>query len=300
MKHVLILSDGRMGHLNQSIAFAKTMNYSYDILDVKFKNKFCKVLSYVFDTLSIYSKYLLDIGVLQKYTMVIGTGSNTYYATKVMAKVMGVKSVVMMFPKGYRLNFDLIFAQSHDNPPKQKNILEIPANFSYVEPKGIYVKEKKKSIGVVIGGDNSIFKMSEKNLSEQFDFIKTYYKGYALAITTSPRTSTEVEMLVASYDFDYEVIFSKNPINPIPDFLEQCETVFITADSTSMISEAISYGKSNVIILPLESTTKDSENKFTTFIKTLEKEGYLHIFDGNIQNKNRKIDFTQYTKQVQI
>jgi len=297
MKHVLILSDGRMGHLNQSIAFAKTMAYSYDILDVKFKNKFCKVLSYVFDTVSIYSKYLLDVGVVKKYTMVIGTGSNTYYATKVMAETMGVKSVVMMLPKGYRLNFDFIFAQSHDNPPKQKNIIEIPANFSYVEPKGVYVKTKKQSIGVVIGGDNSIFKMSEKSLSKQLDFIKAYYKGYALAITTSPRTSSEVERLVASYDFEYEVIFSKKPINPIPDFLEQCETVFITADSTSMISEAISYGNANVVVLPLEYT---QENKFTRFTDALAKEGYLHIFDGTIENKNKKIIFLDYVKKVNI
>ncbi len=139
--------------------------------------------------------------------------------------------------------------------------------------------------------------LSKEKLQEQLDFIKQYYEGYEIAITTSPRTSKEIELLVASYGFDYEVIFSKNPINPIPDFLELCDTVFITADSTSMISEAISYGKSNVVILPLES---QKENKFTRFINFLEKEGYLHIFNGTIKNRNKKIDFREYLKELNL
>ena len=75
--------------------------------------------------------------------MVVGAGSTTSYATKVFAKKMHAKSVVMMLPRGYRYDFDIIFAQIHDNPPKQENIIEIPANFSYVEPKG-YLPSRKK------------------------------------------------------------------------------------------------------------------------------------------------------------
>jgi mitochondrial fission protein ELM1 len=228
--------------------------------------------------------------------MVVGTGSTTSYATKVFAKKMDARSVAMMLPRGYRYDFDIIFAQSHDNPPKQKNIIEIPANFSYVEPKGLY-QAKKKSIGIVIGGDNKLFTMSKETLQAQLDFIKQAYEEYEVAVTTSPRTSKEIEELVASYAFDHEVIFSKNPINPIPDFLEQCETVFITGDSTSMISEAVSYGKSNVVVLPLET---QKENKFTRFIDTLKEEGYLHIFNGAIKHKNKKIDFRSYLQEVNL
>jgi len=280
----LILSDGRIGHLNQSIALAKYLGCSYDIVEIRFKNKLYKVLSYFLDKFSIRSKALFSVNVQQKYDLVIGTGSSTYYAAKVLAKSMQAKSITMMLPKGYIYNFDTIFAQSHDEPPKQENIIEIPANFSYVEPKGIYYAEKK-SIGIVIGGDNKLFTMSN------------YYEVYEIAITTSPRTSKEIETLIQNYAFDYEVIYSKNPINPIPDFLEQCEAVFITGDSTSMISEAIAYGVSNVIVLPLESK---GDNKFERFVKSLEREGYLHIFDGTIKNRNKKIDFRKYLRGVNL
>ncbi len=299
MSRILILNDGRMGHLNQSVALAKYLELPYDVVEVLPKYSWSKPLTYVLDKLGVRTKLLFqDITLAHDaYEMVVGTGSWTYYMVKVLAGQLEAKSVAMMFPRGYRYDdFDMIFAQKHDHPPKLANINELPANFSYVEPKGLY-EAKKKSIGIVIGGNNKIFTMSKEKLQTQLDFIVEHYQGYEIAVTTSPRTSEAVEQLVESYHFDYEVIFSKNRINPIPDFLEHCETVFITGDSTSMISEAVSYGKTNVIVLPLES---QKDNKFERFIKDLEKEGYLHIFDGTIKNTNRKIDFRAYLKGLDL
>ncbi len=297
MSRILILSDGRAGHLNQSIALAKYLDVPYDVVEVSPKYRWSKVFSYFLDKLGIRTKFLFELELYSKeYSLIVGAGSWTYYMVKVLGKAFDAKSITMMLPRGYKYNFDIIFAQSHDHPPKQENIIEIPANFSYVEPKGLY-KAQKKSIGIVIGGDNKIFTMSKENLQVQLDFIVKRYQGYEIAITTSPRTSEAVERLIESYHFEYEVIFSKSAINPIPDFLDLCETVFITGDSTSMISEAVSYGKSNVIVLPLESK---EDNKFERFVKRLEKEGHLHIFNGTIKNRNKKIDFREYLRGLDL
>jgi len=297
MSRILILNDGRAGHLNQSIALAKYLELPYDVVEVLPKYRWSKALSYFFDTLGIRTRLLVEVELHGKaYCLVVGTGSWTYYMVKVLGKVLDAKTITMMLPRGYRYDFDMIFAQSHDNPPKQKNIIEIPANFSYVEPQGLYVA-KKHAVGIVIGGDNKIFTMSKEKLQSQLDLIVKHYQGYEIAVTTSPRTSEALEQLIESYHFDYEVIFSKNHINPIPDFLELCETVFITGDSTSMISEAIAYGVSNVIVLPLESK---EDNKFERFVKGLEREGYLHIFDGTIINRNKKIDFREYLRGLDL
>jgi len=154
MKKILILSDGRIGHVNQSIAFAKYLDCAYDIVEVKFKTKFFKVLSYVCDNIGIKVKGLFNAEVHARYDIVVGAGSGTYYATKVLAKEMHAKSITMMLPKGYRFDFDIIYMQNHDAVAKQKNMIELPANFAYVEPQGIYHKTKKRSISMVIGGDN--------------------------------------------------------------------------------------------------------------------------------------------------
>lgn len=298
MKRILILSDGRVGHLNQSIAFAKYMSLPYDIVLVNFHNKMLKILSYFYDSIGIYSSNIFTLSSYkEEYSIVVGAGSSTYYAVKVLAKKMLAKSITMMLPKGYRYNFDIIFSQKHDMPPNQENIKIIPANFSYIEPKNIFISSSP-SIGIIIGGDNGVFTFELECLKKQLDYIvKNYANKYTIAITSSPRTCVNIEALIKSYGFDYEVIFSQNPVNPIPDFLKQCEIVFITMDSTSMVSEAISYGEAHIVILPLKIK---KENKYTRFINTLKEEGYLHLFDGSIEKKNKKIFFSQYIKSLML
>ena len=284
-----------MGHLNQSIAFAKHLNAPYEIMSITFRCKICKVLSYLLDYFKIYTQTLFHTDVLPKtpFNLVVSAGSNTYYANKTLSKMLGIKSVTMMLPQSYRYDFDLIFAQNHDHPPKQTNIITLPANFSYVEPKGLFTP-KTKSVGIIIGGTNAHFKMDKGRVKEQLDSIFETLKGYEIAVTTSPRTPKEIEELIESYPFTYSVIFSKNKINPIADFLAHCEVVFITIDSTSMISEAISYGISCVEILPLDES---KNNKFYTLAHTLEKEGYVHIFNDTLGHKSKKISFNNFAQK---
>ena len=98
---LLILSDGRMGHLNQSIAFAKYLGYSYDVVEIKFKNRFAKVLSYLFDKIGIMSQTLFIANILKSYDVVVGTGSSTYYATKVLAKSLKAGKPLYLFTEYY-------------------------------------------------------------------------------------------------------------------------------------------------------------------------------------------------------
>lgn len=296
MSRALIVSDGKPGHINQSVALTGYMDISYDMYDVTPRYWWSKTASYLLDNMGIVTKMLFDEANLphEQYDYVIGAGSETYYMTKVLAKRYGAKSVSMMLPRGYRYDLDVIFAQAHDKPPLQSNIIEIPANFAYVRPQGLY-RASKLAVGIIIGGNNRVFNMSKSLLKEQLDAIVSQYHGYEIVVTTSPRTPEAIEEMIEAYAFDYSVIYSKNPINPIPDFLDQCETVFITSDSTSMISEAVSYGSANVMVLPLKT---EDENKFDRLIGTLAEGGYLWVFDGRFQNANRKIDFSQYAAKV--
>jgi len=298
MKHLLIVSDGRKGHENQSVALAKYLQRPYDIIKVNGAFIGSKLLGYLGDKMHIHLKnFVVEGDVPQKdYSAVIGTGSSTYSAVKYLARRYQARSVTMMLPKGYRYDLDLIFAQTHDNPPKRNNIIEVPANFAFVEPQGIY-QPKKQAVGIVIGGENGVFRFDLKKLQAQLERIAALYDSYEIAVTTSPRTSKAIEALVSAFGFDYEVRYSQDPINPIPDFLAHCERVFITADSTSMISEAVSFGKAHIEVLPLRST---KENKFDRFIDQLEQGGYLHRFDGTPKEANRKIDFRKYLEGVRL
>ena len=57
---VLILTDGKAGHENQSKAFARSLGAEFDILPVKFKSKAAKAVSYLLDNLGVCTTALFD------------------------------------------------------------------------------------------------------------------------------------------------------------------------------------------------------------------------------------------------
>lgn len=292
MKRILIISDGKPGHLNQSIAFCKIKDISYDILEVKFKSKFHKALSYLFDKIDYYTDILFDD--YKKYygdfyDAIISTGSGTYYFNKFMAKKYNKKSIALMLPQSYKFNnFYYIVAQEHDNPPRQDNIVTIPLNLSYPREKGYIKKIKgKKSLAVIIGGDNDVFDMDYELIKDELDDIFEKFPDYLKYITTSRRTSSEIEKLINEYKFDYKLIYSIEPnINPIGDFIAVCDEFFVTADSTSMLSEVRANTDVKINVIDLDS--KKENTKFHRLINIIE------------DMDDVKVNFAKLLKKVKI
>jgi len=289
MKRILIISDGTPGHLNQSIAFCKIKNISYDILEVKFKLKIFKLFSYILDKFDRYSdelfknyrKYNYDF-----YDAVVSTGSSTYYFNKFISKTHNLKSIALMLPKSYKYtDFNYIIAQKHDNPPQLDNIITIPLNLSYTVPKNI-IKSDEKSIGIIIGGDNNIFTMDVENIKNVLNLIFKNYDDYLKYVTTSRRTSRQIEDLLNEYEFDYKLIYSDTPtINPIPDFINLCSELFITIDSTSMLSEARANSDADISIIELRS--KKFDTKF-------------HNLAHTVNSTKEKVNFSKLLEKIEI
>jgi mitochondrial fission protein ELM1 len=298
----LIISDKSPGHFNQSIAFCKHLRAEYDILEVSFKASFLKLFSYILARFGIFLDILFNEYDLpnKEYDFVVASGSKTYYFALFIAKKLGIKSISLMYPSGFAKEFDTIFAQSHDNIKEAKNIIKIDVNFSYIEPKGVFKpKEDERYVSVIIGGDDDTFTLKKEQIKSYFDYIFDRFKEYKILVTTSPRTSKEIESLVEEYPFFYKLIYSKQKANPIPDFLSCSEVVFITMDSTSMISEAVSYGKSSVVVLPIEK--KGGVDKFDRMIEILKQKQMLEIFSKDLKfQKNKKFDFSEVLEKICI
>ena len=60
MGKAIILTDGKAGHENQSKAFARALGLDFQLVPVKFKSPFHKILSYLFDRLGIRTVGLLQ------------------------------------------------------------------------------------------------------------------------------------------------------------------------------------------------------------------------------------------------
>ena len=291
MKRILIISDGKPGHLNQSIAFCKIKNISYDILEVKFKSKFYKILSYILDKFNFFTDALFEEHKKyypEFYDAIVSTGSGTYYFNKLIGQKYNKKSIALMLPKSYKYsNFYYIVAQEHDHPVLLDNLVAIPLNLSYPTPKGYLKKDdNKKSLAIIIGGDNGAFSMNYYLIKDKLDEIFVKYPEYLKYITTSRRTSFDIEALIDEYEFDYKLIYSREPnINPIGDFIDICDEFFITNDSTSMLSEVRANSDAKINIIELESKKENTK---------------YHKLAAIINDMDEKLNFVKLLRKIKI
>jgi mitochondrial fission protein ELM1 len=158
---LLILSDGKPGHLNQSIAFARLLQRPYQVREVRFVSRLAKACSYPADRLGLTLPGLFRVAEgLPACEAVVSAGSETYYANRVLSKRLQARSVAIMLPRGYRYAFDLIVAQQHDRPSQRDNILVLPVNLSCPEPQGLVApRDDRPCVSLIIGGTSRHFRI---------------------------------------------------------------------------------------------------------------------------------------------
>ena len=295
MAGVVILTDGKAGHENQSKALARALGLDYALVPVRFKSPMHKAISYLLDRVGIRTLALLEIPDVPEASgrvAVIGTGSGTFYAAKALARRLGAKCGVVLYPRGNSLStFDCILAPSFDNPARLANVVEIPANLvandaAFYE-KGVasfmerYGGPTDRLVGVVIGGPNKCADMTVEWTKARLDDIFAANPGAQLCVTTSRRTPPAVETLVDSYPWAYKLVYSRDRFNPIPAFVQLAKRLYVTAESTGMLSEACTFGNAEVVAL---DNLRPGPHKFRRFVENLRREGYV---DGR-----RKIDLS--------
>ena len=299
-RKVLILTDGKAGHENQSKAFARALGYDFDLVEIHFKSAFHKALSYLFDRLGIHSlglfKSIPDKN--SNYAAVLGTGSGTFYAAKSLARKMGVKCGVVLYPRGYRIaTFDCVLAPAFDRPAPAPNVITIPVNLVASDEafyatgteafRARHTPSEKPAVAVIVGGPNKCSTMSADWMKAQLERIFADTPDAEHWVTTSRRTPPEVEAVVDSFPFDYKLLYSKDHFNPIPAFVKLARTLYVTAESTGMISESCTFGTAEVRVL---DNLKPGPHKFRRFVEDLVHGGYV---DGA-----RKVDLSEQFAQA--
>ncbi|MDD3545971.1 MAG: ELM1/GtrOC1 family putative glycosyltransferase [Kiritimatiellae bacterium] len=299
-KKLLIVTDGKAGHENQSKAFCRALGYGFDLAQASYPTRFHKALSYLIDRLGLVVDFPFKIETAEGYyDAVVCAGSTAFYPGKIAGRRRGIPVVAILYPSGYKkMNFDCILAPSFDRPRPYPNIIPVPVNLSapdeafYAEGVAAFRQRHtpaKPGVAVIIGGPNAIAAMRVEEMRRDLDRIFALTPGHEHWLTTSRRTPPAIEALADSYPFDYKLIYSREKFNPIPAFVSLCERVFVTAESTGMISEAVTRGAAHVEIL---MNIKKKGSKFGRFIADLERVQAAHVFDGALGRANNKIDIT--------
>ena len=303
----LVLSDGRPGHFNQSIALCRHLGVEFEVVEVTFLSSLTRVLSHVFDLFGLHSTSLFHVGEFDgAFQMVVSTGSRTYYANKVLAARLGAQTVAVLAPRGYRWNYDCIVVPEYDAPKPLANVVTTPVNMTYLDEQ--LVAEKvvefrhrhsaggKPAWGVIVGGDSAGSKMDVGKMAEAMDRIEAMRTGGELWVTTSRRTPTEIETDLRRRSIDFLHLYSEESYNPIPAFVELCDRLFVTADSTAMLSECVTAGSAAVDVLLVSNKTETKQHRFVQY---LAKGGAVTVLGESESLSRVKVDLSQVAVALQ-
>lgn len=301
MKKILILTDGKAGHENQSRACARALGREADVMPVRFRFPGAKALSYLFDRLGLYTGFLLAMPSRPDpaaYAAVLGTGSGTFYAVNVLSRRLGLPGGVVLYPRGYRLAaFDCILAPAFDRPSAAPNVIPISANLVAADAAfyesgrqaflARYTPSARPAVAVIVGGPNACATLEPDWMRAQLEKIFAETPDCEHWVTTSRRTPPAVEAIVDAFPFDYKLVYSRDHFNPIPAFVTLARTLYVTAESTGMLSEACTFGTADVHAL---DNLHPDPSKFRRFLDDLTAAGHL--------GGNRKIDLADAFAQA--
>jgi KDO2-lipid IV(A) lauroyltransferase len=318
---VLVLSDGKAGHLNQSLAVARqiqraraTQNYRPEdtdiiVVNVKYKSRFYRgILTFasVFASWRCHGRMGVMKMCLQKDSydslmktyaeFIVSCGSSMAPVNIFMSKENNAKNVVVMdpaIPFGLK-KFNFIIAPKHDKMKHRKNIITtmLAPNLVEIETledaaekiRALANITKDKVVGLLIGGDNPEFALSDDLLKKTLaDVLKICESNDAdLLVTTSRRTSRAQETIIRDALKNNSrckllvIANENNPEGALTGILALASVVIVSSESVSMVSESVSSGKKTVAF-SLDRKKAHGMTKHELAMENLVKEGYVSI-----------------------
>ena len=234
-RRALVLSDGKIGHLKQSLAVIEAAReqhpaLTHTVVDVRYRHPMARGLALLWAwwmpgragaatclkwTLTPDSAQQL----LTRYAdLIVSCGASATPANLLWASDNRAKSVVIMNPAPIPLNrFHLVIAPKHDGLPRRRNVLQTIGALSRMreddlrEARGrlhahpnfrveaTATRPDRPTVAVFVGGDTAQYTVSPafaQFLIEQVTVACEQADAWCLA-TTSRRTSPDVERLLS-------------------------------------------------------------------------------------------------------
>lgn len=234
-RRVVILNDGKRGHLNQSLAAFNIIkrcrrdtgysdeDTSCQIIDVKFKSRlrrFILLLCSIFASHACqgcmgYLRFCLDKdsynNIMRTYAdIVISCGSSLSAVNIFLSKENNSKNVVIMKPgiMGALRDFDVAIIPRHDRPREKDNVVITEGSPNLIDEEtmkdgGMKIRNmaalgQKKRLGLLIGGDNPEYGLTPGLINKLIGQVEKALEelDMELLATTSRRTPKDAEGLL--------------------------------------------------------------------------------------------------------
>ncbi len=240
-----------------------------------------------------------------KTDFIVSCGSSIAGINNFISHDHNAKSIVILKPGILNYNrFDLVVLPQHDAPKQGDYMAPLAITNAapnlispeYLEKQSNLLLDRfshlknnfKTKIGVFIGGTSNNVFLSEDQiriLAHQLKEIARELKA-SILITTSRRTPANIEkVLLKNFKKDPScpllIIASKNNVSEaVGGILGLSDTVVVSGDSISMISEAAASGKNVIVFYPqTKAKVLKVYNKHKKIIERLNSQGYIRSFN---------------------
>ena len=230
---IWVISDGKPGHLNQSLGLAEALARA---TPVRIHRQ--AALPAWRAWLGLLFK-VLPCQPLPAPNLIIGAGHATHLTLLAARRACGGRAVVMMKPSLPRRCFDLCILPQHDGVAADVQTLVTEGAVNRIRPSGQHQPERGL---ILIGGVSSHFEWDSDAIQLQIKSILARTPGMHWTLTTSRRTPDDFLSSLPPHANLNIVLHSATPPDWLPDQLAHSSTVWVTPDSASMVFEALTAG----------------------------------------------------------
>jgi mitochondrial fission protein ELM1 len=269
---IWLLADGKPGHVSQSEGVLRALSERYplqvDRLDVRLRGRIWRpllrhVLNSVRPVSPVQALRLLRLAYSGVPTagsgpdLVVSCGGETIFANALIGRDRSVRNVFLGTLRGLKPgNFDAVVSGLYlaDVP----NLVELtlsPGAFDRAAARqagaeliaGLQPADDAPFWSVLIGGDGAGYRYTEADISALCRFLGAAHRRFSVRwlLTTSRRTGARIERQLQQYltahprAFAHSVLFGESSRRVAASYIGAAERLFVTEESSSMLSEAM-------------------------------------------------------------
>jgi len=275
--HIVCFLDGSPGHIKQTFGIVRALEEKVKLKITQIRVSRCSVRHSFWGLirLNLPLSATRHSEITTQPHLALGTGSGTHPAILSCKKRFKIPAVTCMTPDiFFRSRFDLCFVPFHDGVKQKSNI------FTTVGPPNCSINkmEHQSNCGLImVGGiDEKSHRWNNTELTGKIENIVKRETAVHWVISTSPRTpdpmTSGLKQLSVSYPNVTFFDFLETEFGWLEQQYDNAAAVWVTADSVSMIFEALTAGCS-VGVIPVDWKKRD--NKFKRSITSLEEKGFI-------------------------
>ena len=204
--------------------------------------------------------------------LLLGAGHRTHLSLLAARRAYRGKAVVLMRPSLPLSLFDLCLIPEHDVPPMRRNVLATRGALNRMQPSSVL--EPAQGL-LLIGGPSAHFAWDNERLHQQINAIIAANPAMRWTLTTSRRTPADfLEYPPTLPPTLSPVPFAETGPDWLPAQLARAGQVWVTADSVSMVYEALTTGAAvGVLDVPVKHA-----NRISRGLEQLTAEGWVTPF----------------------